>query len=99
VLPLAPAVGSHHRVEAGRLAVLPFEFDIGLVGRPAEVPAVDDQALLAALHAQQDFGQRCVWGIFDRGPDAAMGRVDPGRHLHINQAVQVEDKIGELVVR
>ena len=85
-------------MERRLLAVLPGEFHVGLRSRPAEVAAVDDQPLLAALHPQDDFGQRCVWGVFDRCPDAAVGGVDPGRDLDVDEAVQVEDQVGQLVV-
>src|SRR5258708_3044488 len=84
MLGLLTAVRLHHRIGGGLLAVLPGEFDVGPRDSPTEIAAVDDQALLAALHAQDDFGERRVGSGFDRGSDPTLGGVDPGSHLDVN---------------
>src|SRR5881394_4375412 len=95
----APAVGLHHRVGLELLAVLPAEFHVCPVGRTTEGATVDDQPLLGTLHPQINFGERCIWGVFEGGPDAAYGRVDADCYLDVDETVQVEDEVGELVVR
>jgi hypothetical protein len=77
-LGLRPALGLQGGAIARGLAVLPGEGGAGPVGLPAEVPAVDDQALLASPHPQEHLGDRRVWGVLDLGPDPAPDRVDPG---------------------
>src|SRR5918996_753043 len=90
-LALAPlaALGRQRGPPACLLAVLPGEERSGSVGRVAQITAVDDQALLCPLQLHEHLGDRRVGGFLDLGPDPAPDRVDPGRHLDIDYAVQV----------
>src|SRR6188474_2146781 len=98
---LAPAapLRPEHRAQLALLAALGLELDTCPVGARAEVAAVDDEALLAALHGEYGFGERRVGGIFEARPEAAFDRVDAGRDLDVDEPVQVEDHVGQVVAR
>src|ERR1700746_2029327 len=78
------------------LSVLAFEFGVDAVGRGADVSAVDQEPLFAALHRDRELFDWRVWDRFEGGPDAAPDRVDAADHLDVDQAVQVGGQVGQL---
>src|SRR3954447_7783356 len=73
-----PARGLDDGVEFVELAVLALESCLGAVLGFADVFAVDDQPLLAALHLQDELGDRGVGDAFEGAADAAfLRRGDP----------------------
>src|SRR6187549_2075460 len=73
---LPAAARPYQRPQAPPLPVLGPQRHGGTVAPGAEVGRVDDQALLGALHAQDDPGQGGVGGLGEGGADAAPDRVD-----------------------
>ena len=82
-------------VEAG--CVLATHRHVGPVGRLAEVAAVDQEALLAALHRQHELGHRGVGDRVEAGADAAVLGVDPADQVDVDLAVQGDDQVGQRV--
>src|SRR6186997_3563651 len=74
-----PATGPQHRFGVPDPPVL------GVEGRgcsqlsATDIRAVDQQALLSALHIQDDLGDRDVGDRFEAGPDPGPDRIDPRR--------------------
>jgi hypothetical protein len=96
---MAPrALSPHNRPEVIRPAVLPGELGAGSVRPGAEVPAVDDQPLLAALHGEDEFGDRRIWDGFKGASDASFEGIDPAGDVDVDDAVQRYDEIWQLVV-
>jgi hypothetical protein len=67
------------------LGVLPFEDEVGTGGVGAEVAAVDDEALAAALHLDDRFGERGVGRVVKGGADATSLRVDAEDRLEVDE--------------
>ena len=79
LMPLPTAAGPHQRADARAAAVLAPQLAARLGGPGAEVAAVDDQALLAALHLEHEAADGDVWDRFEAGADAALVGIDaPG---------------------
>src|ERR1044072_9732158 len=99
-LALAPlgALGPNQRAQAAAPAVVGGEGQVRSRVTEAEVAAVDDQALLAALEADDDFRDGGVGGAGEGGADAAVLRVDAGDGLDVDQASQVQYDVGQVVV-
>ena len=78
--------------------VLGAQPGVGPVLADAQVGAVDDQALLAALHLHHRARDRGVGGVRDDRAQAPVLRVDPHTDLDVDEAVQGKDGVGEVVV-
>src|SRR4051794_29901918 len=82
---LPPALRLHHGVELVALAVLALEGRLGAVLGLADVDAVDDQPLLAALHLEDELADRGVGHPFEGAADAALlGRVDAADQVDVD---------------
>src|ERR1044072_888203 len=98
LLRLPAPVGHHHWPVVVGAPVLGREPDRRPVGLGAEVLAVDHQALLAALHAQDELVHGCVGDDVEGVSDPTFDRVDPSDDVHGRDPVQGPDQVGELVV-
>ena len=71
------------------LAVLTGELHRGPVLACAEVPAVDDQTLFAALHLQDELGNRSIGNTFEASANTTFDRVNAPNQLNIDLTMQV----------
>ena len=88
----------HDRPEVMHFAVLPGELRIGPVGPGAEVSAVDHKPLLAALHGEDEPGDRSIWHGFKGASDPAFEGVDAAGDIDVDDAVKRYDQIWQFVV-
>jgi hypothetical protein len=99
---MAPVLGAvrglDYRLDRASLSVLPDHPSQGAVNRVAEVGRIDDQALLAAPHVDQDLFQWRVGDCAEGGADAAVGGIDTGDSFDVDDPVQSGDEVGQVVV-
>jgi len=79
------AGGLHLRMQFTRLAVLRRELGGGAIDFGAEVGAVDEQALLAALHLKDELANRGVWDSVKGGTNATVDRVDTADEVNLDR--------------
>src|SRR5881394_682059 len=92
------AAGPHLRFARVPATVVAAHLNAGVGFVPTEVATVDDQAFFGALHLDYDFGDRGVGKVFKAGADTTFDRVDAGNRFEVDQAVQVGDEVGQVVI-
>src|SRR4051812_30474907 len=80
-----------------RLAALGDQRDTGPVGGDTEVSAVDEQALLAAFHGEDELAHRSIRDHVEAAPEAALEGVDATNQDDLEWAMQVGNQIGQRV--
>jgi hypothetical protein len=95
------AAAPHLRPQRQRPAVVGPEAGDGAVGSLAEVCRVDDQALAAALHGEDEPADRGVGGVFEDVAYAAVDRVYAAVEVKLDRqgggTVQHRHQVGQVV--
>jgi hypothetical protein len=68
---------------------LSLHLNVSPAGSEAQVPAVDQQALLASLHVQHELADRSVGSSFEGSPYAAPHRIDAANKDDVDLTFQV----------
>ena len=93
---LFPAGSLENRVLIRGLAVLTVDLDVDVLGGRAEVDRVDEEALVAAIEAEGEFGDGGVGDGIEGGAELAVDRFDVADEVDVDLAFEVGDDVGEL---
>src|SRR5215203_3711731 len=93
-----PAADLHQRLGERALAVVAGELGPGPRPGLAELGVVDEQALVAALHREDEPGDRRVGDRPEGVADPRVDRVDPAGEVDVDLPVERGDQVGQGVV-
>src|SRR5215218_424750 len=80
----ATALGLDNWVEVVLATVLALDVDLGSMFAFADIGAVDDQALLSALHLQDELADRSIGRRLEGVADTAVDGVDPADEIDVD---------------